>query len=124
MPAPPVWKRAVQLASVRSAAENALLVTAAAGNKVWIGGTDAASDGTWVWSPSDSPLSYTNWHPGEPNNEYNQDCLLFNFDAFGKWDDNYCTLKFIRISRDRANFDLQMMSHQVLSVQVQSDDSA
>ena len=84
----------LQLASVRSAAENALLVTAAAGNKVWIGGTDAASDGTWVWSPSDSPLSYTNWHPGEPNNEYNQDCLLFNFDAFGKWDDNYCTLKF------------------------------
>ena len=30
----------------------------------------------------------------------------------------------LRISRDRANFDLQMMSHQVLSVQVQSDDSA
>ena len=30
----------------------------------------------------------------------------------------------LRISRDRANFDLQMMSHQVLRVQVQSDDSA
>ena len=34
------------LASVQSAAENALLVTAAAGNRVWIGGTDAASEGT------------------------------------------------------------------------------
>eukprot|EP00964_Phaeocystis_antarctica_P162775 scaffold137728_cov102-Phaeocystis_antarctica.AAC.1 len=31
----------LQLASVQSAAENALLVTAAAGNTVWIGGTDA-----------------------------------------------------------------------------------
>ena len=35
------------LASVHSAAENALLLTAAAGNAVWIGGTDAASEGTF-----------------------------------------------------------------------------
>ena len=57
------------LASVHSAAENALLLTAVAGNtNVWIGGTDAASEGTWVWSPSGTPLSYTNWYPGEPNN--------------------------------------------------------
>ena len=50
----------LQLATVLSAAENALLLTAAAGNKVWIGGTDAASEGTWKWSPSGTPLSYTN----------------------------------------------------------------
>ena len=56
----------LQLASVQSAAQNALLVTAAAGNQVWIGGTDAASEGTWVWSPSNTPLSYTNWAPGQP----------------------------------------------------------
>ena len=42
----------LQLATVLSAAENVLLLTAAAGNKVWIGGTDAASEGRWVWSPS------------------------------------------------------------------------
>eukprot|EP00964_Phaeocystis_antarctica_P040791 scaffold23341_cov72-Phaeocystis_antarctica.AAC.2 len=46
----------LQLATVQSAAQNAALVTAAAGNKVWIGGTDAASEGAWVWSPSNTPL--------------------------------------------------------------------
>ena len=52
--------KGMQLASVHSAAENALLVTATAGNSyVWIGGTDAASEGTWKWSPSGTPLSYT-----------------------------------------------------------------
>ena len=64
----------LQLASVQSAAQNALLLTAAAGNTVWIGGTDAASEGAWVWSPSNTPLSYTNWYAGEPNNSGNEDC--------------------------------------------------
>eukprot|EP00964_Phaeocystis_antarctica_P102291 scaffold67648_cov33-Phaeocystis_antarctica.AAC.1 len=77
----------LQLATVQSAAQNALLVTAAAGNKVWIGGTDAASEGTWVWSPSNMPLSYTNWYPGEPNNQGGEDCLEFNFGGPGKWND-------------------------------------
>ena len=45
----------LQLATVQSAAQNAALVTAAAGNQVWIGGTDAASEGTWGWSPSNTP---------------------------------------------------------------------
>ena len=87
----------LQLASVQSAAQNALLVTAAAGNEVWIGGTDAASEGTWVWSPSNTPLSYTNWYPGEPNNlvydNGNEDCLNFNWHAPGKWNDGGCTAK-------------------------------
>ena len=80
----------LQLASVQSAAENALLVTAAAGNTVWIGGTDAASEGTWVWSPSNTPLSYTNWYAGEPNNSGGEDCLLGNWKS-GTWNDARCT---------------------------------
>ena len=80
----------LQLASVHSAAQNALLVTAVAGNnKVWIGGTDAASEGAWVWSPSNTPLSYTNWNAGEPNNAYGgQDCMQIY--SSGKWDDDKC----------------------------------
>ena len=90
-------KRAgLQLATVQSAAQNALVRTAADGNQVWIGGTDAASEGTWVWSPTNTPMSYTNWYPGEPNNwENNEDCLIF--DSSGKWNDVPCTLlvKFV-----------------------------
>ena len=59
----------MELASVHSDEENALLATAAAGNTAWICGTDAASEGTWVWSPSGTPLSYTNWWSGEPIRE-------------------------------------------------------
>ena len=50
----------LQLATVQSAAQNALLVTAAAGSRVWIGGTDAASEGAWLLSPSNTPLTYSN----------------------------------------------------------------
>ena len=81
----------LRLASVHSAAENALLVTAAAGNEVWIGGTDAASEGTWKWSPSGAPLSYTNWIGGEPNDWGGQDCLQVY--SSGKWDDYFCSAK-------------------------------
>jgi len=81
------------LATVQSAAHNALLVTAAAGNTVWIGGTDAASEGAWVWSPSNTSLSYTNWYPGEPNNIYSgEDCLVGNWNT--RWNDERCTSKF------------------------------
>eukprot|EP00964_Phaeocystis_antarctica_P034107 scaffold19389_cov66-Phaeocystis_antarctica.AAC.1 len=83
----------MQLASVHSAAQNALLVTAAAGNAAWIGGTDAASEGTWVWSPSNTPLSYTNWPTGQPDNWLGgEDCLMTR-SAGGQWNDGHCASK-------------------------------
>eukprot|EP00964_Phaeocystis_antarctica_P153339 scaffold121577_cov30-Phaeocystis_antarctica.AAC.1 len=94
----------LQLASVQSAAQNALLLTAASGYEVWMGGTDAASEGTWVWSPSNTPLSYTNWCqtacPGTNGNEPNdygsgEDCMQLR--STGAWNDNNCakTLKYV-----------------------------
>ena len=83
----------MQLASVHSAAQNALLVTAAAGNSVWMGGTDAASEGTWLWSPSNTPLSYTNWYAGEPNNALGGEHCLVAYYWGGTWNDDGCTKK-------------------------------
>ncbi len=37
------------------------------GVPIWIGITDAASEGSWAWV-SGEPVSFTNWWPGEPNN--------------------------------------------------------
>ncbi len=34
----------------------------------WIGFTDQASEGDWLWTTGE-PVTYTNWNPGEPNNE-------------------------------------------------------
>ena len=96
-----------QLATVQSAAENALLVKAAEGNIVWIGGTDAKSENTWVWSPSGTTISYTNWrrHGGkrEPNNNGgNENCIDVNYFwvergkkevDLGKWNDAKCSIE-------------------------------
>jgi len=93
----------LQLASVHSEAENDLLVTAAAGNQVWIGGTDANSEGRWVWSPSNTPLSYRNWHRGNPDNlNGRQDCLMLGYGNPGEWDDRYCTGERKYICESRA----------------------
>ena len=77
------------LATVQSAAENWLLVRAAEGNYVWMDGTDAvsegASEGAWKWSSSGTPLSYTNWASGKPNNSGNdEDCLVLMANLEGR----------------------------------------
>ena len=94
----------LQLASVQSAAENAMLVTAAAGNRVWIGGTDAAFEGMWVWSPSGTPLSYTNWALPQPDNYgKNEHCLeLQQLIRGSTWNDALCTTKLKYVCESRA----------------------
>ena len=47
----------------------------------WIGLSDLAIEGRFVWQPSLSPLrGYTNWDQGEPNNKVwrgvDEDCVL------------------------------------------------
>ncbi len=59
----------------------------------FIGATDAAVEGTFLWVDS-SPLTYTNWHTGEPNNgngNYQEDCVVVAGARVGKqWDDRPC----------------------------------
>ncbi|XP_048089838.1 C-type mannose receptor 2-like isoform X1 [Alosa alosa] len=53
----------------------------------WIGGTDVAKEGVWVWSDG-SRFDYTHWYAGEPNNYgVGQHCLHMHK---GKWDDYGC----------------------------------
>ena len=85
------------LATVTSAAEDAFLATLAPIG--WLGGTDQATEGTWIWA--DGPEAnqvfwvggpdgtaqggaYTNWGLGQPDNGGVQNFLLR---GPGGWDD-------------------------------------
>lgn len=44
-----------------------------AGVSIWFGGSDAAVEGTWVHTDG-TPVIYSNWGPGQPDNYGNEDC--------------------------------------------------
>ena len=59
----------------------------------FIGGTDAITEGSFLWVDG-TPLGFTNWHAGEPNNgngAYQEDCIVVAGARVGKgWDDRPC----------------------------------
>lgn len=80
------------LASIQNAAENQLIIdalnTRSLGGIIWIGFNDEAQEGTFVWYDQ-SPITYTNWAPGEPNNSGDEDCTQLY--PNGQWNDLSCT---------------------------------
>ncbi|CAG0903836.1 unnamed protein product, partial [Cyprideis torosa] len=38
------------------------------GNRYWVGGSDAATEGTWTWIDG-SPFDFEDWYPNDPNGE-------------------------------------------------------
>jgi hypothetical protein len=57
----------------------------------WMGFNDRAVEGQWVWDDA-SPVTYTDWFSGEPNNLGNEDCGQLNrfYPQIG-WNDEPCT---------------------------------
>ena len=58
----------------------------------WIGFSDTASEGSWVWS-SGLSVSYTNWNSGEPSGG-TEDCGHIYSDLWsvvGRWNDHPCS---------------------------------
>jgi len=67
------------LVTINDAAENTwvfntffALTPAAVAPSLWIGFTDQASEGNFVWA-SGEPVTFTSWYGGEPNNTPNAD---------------------------------------------------
>jgi hypothetical protein len=60
------------------------------GTSWWIGYSDTATEGTFVWSDG-SPSGYTSWYGGEPN-DYGtgEDCASTNYGDVGMWNDYTC----------------------------------
>ena len=56
---------------------------------VWLGSSDVATEGSFVWLSNGDALTYTRWETGQPNNYRNQDCVVFNFKL--DWNDAPCS---------------------------------
>lgn len=60
----------------------------------WIGATDIATEGTFLWDTTGESLVYTNWRSGEPNDGgiQGEDCAIIEGDsATQTWDDRECS---------------------------------
>ncbi|XP_056001033.1 perlucin-like [Ostrea edulis] len=43
----------------------------------WIGASDRIREGEWTWFTTLSPMNFTAWQPGEPNNsDGNENCVI------------------------------------------------
>jgi len=60
---------------------------------LWIGLNDRDTNGQFVWSDG-SPVQFTNFHDGEPNNGGifipAEDCVHYRDDGTGEWNDSQC----------------------------------
>ena len=59
------------LASVTSAAENALVLRLCT-SACWVGLNDVKREGQWTWTTGPSASGYKNWAPGEPNGQLHE----------------------------------------------------
>lgn len=83
------------LVSIQSQAENDCILGALTdigqSGTIWIGLGDEAVEGDFVWYDQ-SPVNYTNWAPGEPNQSGNEDCVQIYPGGSdpGMWNDLDC----------------------------------
>lgn len=89
-------------ATVTSAEENAFIKDKVGTASAWLGGSDAAVEGTWKWvggPEAGDILTYSNWNGGEPNNSGGtEDAIQILSGSTGKWNDlpaNGTTLGYV-----------------------------
>ncbi|MGF1488091.1 MAG: lectin-like protein [Prochloraceae cyanobacterium] len=77
------------LVSISDAAENSFvqsIITSQNLGRVWIGASDQLTEWNYTWSDG-TAFTYTNWAPGEPNNDGGNEDFAEMF-SNGQWNDN------------------------------------
>jgi hypothetical protein len=65
----------------------------------WAGMTDKGSEGTFRLASNNKVIPFTNWSPGEPNQNGEEDCVQI-IPVSHTWNDNACTMKLFSICQD------------------------
>jgi hypothetical protein len=82
------------LAVIESAAENSVVFGLVGSGRTWIGATDAAAEGTFVWVNGAPVAGFVKFAAGEPGNGGGgvpgEDCLEMFSTGAGEWNDNEC----------------------------------
>ena len=79
------------LVSIKDKATHQFLLKLSKGKCFWAGGSDAVSEGEWLWRDG-TKIIYSDWAEGEPDNwKGGEDCLVIGWpgDRYknGKWAD-------------------------------------
>lgn len=81
------------LATIASQEENDVVFSIVGTGRTWMGGSDSAAEGVWVWIDG-TAWAYTKWRSGEPGNGGGgvpgEDCLEMASAGAGEWNDNEC----------------------------------
>ncbi|VDI71170.1 versican core protein [Mytilus galloprovincialis] len=90
-------RRSSMLAEVTTTSEMTFLWTNAKkhGKTFWLGGSDLAIEGVWVWTTSGQGFTVTDWHTRtirESNNQDgNENCLTIHKELDFEWNDDKCS---------------------------------
>ena len=70
-----------------------------------MGLTDEMVEGYWRWTSTSNVTTFTNWHPGQPDNFHGtEDCAMFNGYWGGEWDDHPCNFNATPLCEKRFIF--------------------
>eukprot|EP00105_Crassostrea_gigas_P030777 XP_011453213.1 PREDICTED: perlucin-like protein [Crassostrea gigas] len=72
-------------------------------HNVWLGGSDWAVEGQWVWEPEGTPFQYSCFSSGKPDNKNGENCLVKQTHHQYHWNDKDCDDHNAYICENRNN---------------------
>ena len=67
---------------------------------MWLGATDNAREGHFIWETSRTPMTYNNWRPGAPDNLRRIENCIQMLKSTGTWNDLPCNTTDFSLRQD------------------------